>query len=151
MLLREDKADIWVGGGLLALCGFAGWRATYIKQGFSSSAAGPSFVPWLVILAIAALSVLLILRGLRGNYPDSAGISMPARRTLLAMAGFTLLLIAYAIAFMPVGYLLSTVAVFVVGLLLLGERNWLLVVAFPLAMTFAIYWGFTGLLSVWLP
>lgn len=62
MILREQKADLWIGSGLLLFCGFAGWRATYIKQGFNSSAAGPSFVPWLVIGLVSVLSVLLIVR-----------------------------------------------------------------------------------------
>ncbi|MHA6344271.1 tripartite tricarboxylate transporter TctB family protein [Roseivivax sp. CAU 1761] len=149
MALREGQADLWIGGGLLALCGAAAWRTTYIKQGFSSSAAGPSFVPWLVIALIAVLSLALILRALRGD--GGAELAMPGRRTLAAMAGFTLLMIAYAVAFMPVGYLPSTLAAFVLGLIRLGERNWLVVILFPVGMTLAIYFGFTELLSVWLP
>ncbi len=151
MILREQKADLWIGTGLLLLCGFAGWRATYIKQGFNSSAAGPSFMPWLVIALIALLSVLLIVRALRAEHDPQTDITMPGKRTLAAMAGFTLLMICYAVAFMPVGYLPSTLIAFIVGLILLGERNWLLVVLFPVGMTLAIYFGFTELLSVWLP
>ncbi|SDI59272.1 tripartite tricarboxylate transporter TctB family protein [Alloyangia pacifica] len=151
MILREQKADLWIGTGLLLLCGFAGWRATYIKQGFNSSAAGPSFMPWLVIALIALLSVLLIVRALRAEHDPQTDIVMPGKRTLAAMAGFTLLMICYAVAFMPVGYLPSTLVAFIVGLILLGERNWLLVVLFPVGMTLAIYFGFTELLSVWLP
>lgn len=151
MQLREAKVDLWTGCGLLALCGLAAWRATYIKQGFSSSAAGPAFVPWVVIVLVAVLSVLLILRALRRDPGAQADIDMPGPRTLATMAGFTVLMIAYAVAFMPVGYLLSTLAAFVVGLILLGERNWLVVILFPIGMTLAIYFGFTELLSVWLP
>ncbi|ANT63660.1 MULTISPECIES: tripartite tricarboxylate transporter TctB family protein [Roseobacteraceae] len=151
MILREQKADLWIGSGLLLFCGFAGWRATYIKQGFNSSAAGPSFVPWLVIGLVSVLSVLLIVRALRAEHDPETDITMPGKRTLAAMAGFTLLMICYAVAFMPVGYLPSTLVAFIVGLILLGERNWLLVVLFPVGMTLAIYFGFTELLSVWLP
>lgn len=151
MIIREAKADLWVGGGLLALSGFAGWRTTYIKQGFSQSAAGPSFLPWLVIALIALLSVALIVRALRAEHDPKTDIAMPGKRVLLAMGGFTLLMIGYAVAFMPVGYLPSTLVAFILGLILLGERNWLLVVLFPVGMTLAIYFGFTELLSVWLP
>ncbi len=115
MILREQKADLWIGTGLLLLCGFAGWRATYIKQGFNSSAAGPSFMPWLVIALIALLSVLLIVRALRAEHDPQTDITMPGKRTLAAMAGFTLLMICYAVAFMPVGYLPSTLIAFIVG------------------------------------
>lgn len=151
MSVREAKADLWIGCGLLALCGFAGWRATYIKQGFNSSAAGPSFLPWLIIALIALLSLLMIVKALNADHDSDTDIVMPARRVLLAMVGFTVLMIAYAMAFMPVGYLPSTLVVFVLGLILLGERNWLVVVLFPVGMTLGIYFGFTELLSVWLP
>ncbi|WP_353475989.1 tripartite tricarboxylate transporter TctB family protein (plasmid) [Salipiger sp. H15] len=151
MIIREAKADLWVGCGLLALCGFAGWRATYIKQGFSQTAAGPSFLPWLVVSLIAVLSVMMIIRALRAEHDPATDITMPGKRVLLAMAAFTLLMIGYAIAFMPVGYLASTLVAFILGLILLGERNWLLVVLFPVGMTLSIYFGFTKLLAVWLP
>ncbi|MBE9638576.1 tripartite tricarboxylate transporter TctB family protein [Salipiger mangrovisoli] len=151
MVLREQKADLWIGAGLLLFCGFVSWRTTYIKQGIGSSAAGPSFLPWLVIGLIALLSVLLIVRALRAERTPETDIMMPGKRVLVAMAGFTLLMICYAAAFMPIGYLPSTLVAFIVGLLLLGERNWLLVVLFPVGMTLAIYFGFTELLSVWLP
>ncbi|WP_417741871.1 tripartite tricarboxylate transporter TctB family protein [Salipiger sp.] len=151
MIVREARADLWIGGGLLALCGFSGWRATYIKQGFNPGVAGPSFVPWLVTALIALLAVLLIIRALRAEAAPKTEITLPGKTVLLSMAAFTLVMIGYAAAFMPVGYLPSTIVAFILGLLLLGERNWLLVILFPVGMTLAIYFGFTELLSVWLP
>lgn len=151
MLVRQEKADLWIGSGLLALCGFAGWRTTLIKKGFGSSVAGPAFVPWLVIGLIALLSALMILRALRAQHDPAEDIGLPDGRVLAAMGGFTLLMIAYAVAFMPVGYIPSTIVTFVLGLILLGERDWRLVLLFPVGMTLAIYFGFTELLSVWLP
>ncbi|WP_253383469.1 tripartite tricarboxylate transporter TctB family protein [Notoacmeibacter sp. MSK16QG-6] len=142
---------MWIGCGLLAFCGFASWRTTFIKQGFNPGAAGPSFVPWLTIALIGMLSLVLIVRALRMENEAAANIAIPGRRVLLAMAGFTFLMIGYAASFMPIGYLPSTLATFILGLLLLGERNWLIIVLFPVGMTLAIYYGFTKLLSVWLP
>ena len=149
--IAESKADIWIGAGLLAFCGFASWRTLYVKQGFSATAAGPSFVPWLMIGGIAALSLVLIARALMREADPDARVLMPGRRTLAAMGAFAVLMVGYAAAFMPLGYLPSTIVTFILGLLLLGERNWLIVILFPVAMTGAVYFGFTELLSVWLP
>ncbi|RLQ88871.1 tripartite tricarboxylate transporter TctB family protein [Notoacmeibacter ruber] len=151
MRLRQAKADLWIGCGLLVLCGFAGWRTTFIKPGFNPGVTGPDFLPWLVIGLIGLLSFALIVRALRAGGDATDETVMPGKRTLLAMGAFALLMVGYAAAFMPIGYLPSTLATFVIGLLLLGERNWLLVVLFPVGMTFAIYYSFTKLLSVWLP
>ena len=149
--LPEEKADLWIGGGLLAFCAAAGWRTLYVKSGFGGTAAGPAFVPWLMIALIALLAVGLILRALFREAGMSTGIAMPNRQTLAAMGAFALLMVGYAAAFVPVGYLPATGVAFVLGLLLLGERNWLIVILFPIAMTGAVYLGFTRLLSVWLP
>ncbi len=149
--LPEAKSDLWIGGGLLGLCGFFAWRTSFINAGVGSSNAGPSFMPWLMIALIAALSIGLILRALLRDPAANLQISIPGKRTLAAMATFTVVMVAYATAFMPIGYLPSTLVTFVIGLLLMGERNWVIVILFPIATTAVVYLGFTQLLSVWLP
>ena len=153
--LRESKADIWIGTGLLAFCGFAAWRTMRIRGGFTTSVAGPSFVPWIMVGAIALLACVLILRAMRRQRAAGTGagavIDMPDRRTLLRLGAFALLLAAYSAAFFPLGYLPATLATFVLGLLLIGERKPWLLIGFPVVMTAAVYFAFTELLSVWLP
>lgn len=153
--LRESKADIWIGSGLLAFCTFAAWQTLRIREGFTTSVAGPSFVPWIMVGATALLACLLILRAVRRQRAAGAEglavIEMPDRRTLLRLGAFALLLAAYSAAFFPIGYLPATLATFVLGLLLIGERNPLLLIGFPVVMTGAVYFAFTELLSVWLP
>ena len=148
--ISERSSDLWIGAGLLGFCGFAAWRTTYVRQGFANTAAGPSFVPWLMIGLIAFLSIVMIVRALR-RHDGGEAVPMPERRTLLTMGAFAIGLFAYAAAFMPLGYLPATLAAFIIGLLLLGERNWLVVILFPIAMTAAVWLGFTRLLGVWLP
>ncbi|WP_319529788.1 tripartite tricarboxylate transporter TctB family protein [uncultured Cohaesibacter sp.] len=151
--ISPRKSDMWIGGGLLVFCIVVAWLTLYIKRGMTSSVAGPSMIPWLMIGGIALLSLALIARSIGGEKKggEEEGISMPDARTLLIMFGFVLLLVAYAAAFYPVGYIPATLVTFVVGLWLLGERRWYILVIFPLVMTFAVYFGFTRLLSVWLP
>lgn len=142
--------DIVIGFGLLLFCGFAAWRTLHVKVPPEDTIAGTTFVPWLMIGGIVLLSLGLIVRAVQ-RMPSAATVEMPDRATLIRMGLFTLLMIVYAFAFMTVGYIPSTLAVFVLGLLLLGESRLPVLVLFPLVMTGAIYLGFTQSLGVWLP
>ena len=146
----KRNPDIVIGIGLLLFCAFAAWRTSKVKVPVEGTIAGTSFVPWIMIGGIVLLSVALILRaGLRSASVQS--ISLPNRATLARMGLFTLLMIAYAFAFMNIGYIASTLIVFVLGLLLFRESRIPVLVLFPLVMTGAIYLGFTKSLGVWLP
>nr|WP_321457155.1 tripartite tricarboxylate transporter TctB family protein [uncultured Cohaesibacter sp.] len=150
--VSEPKSDMWIGSGLLIFCAVSAWLTLDIKNGMSSSVAGPSMVPWIMIAGTALLSLILIFRAkAKQNGNETQTISMPDVHTLLIMLAFVLLLVAYALAFYPIGYIPATLVTFFVGLWLLGERRWLVFALFPVIMTLAVYYGFTVLLSVWLP
>ena len=151
--VQARRGDLWIGGGLLVFCGLAAWRSLRIKSQISSTIAGPSFLPWIMIAALTLLAISLILRALRQGLRQRSDlrIEMPDRGTLLRMAAFAILLACYAAAFMPVGYIPSTLAVSFIGLILLGERRPLPLILFPVVMTGLVYLGFTNLLGVWLP
>lgn len=151
--IQQSKSDVWIGSGILVLCGLAAWRTLKIKQGFSNSVAGPSFVPWLVIVAVAILSVVMIVRALRARRGNGAKevVHLPRGRTLATLAAFVALLVVYAVAFYRVGYIPATLATFVTGLWLIGERKIWALIGFPLVMIFAVHFAFTEFLSVWLP
>ncbi|WP_119309604.1 tripartite tricarboxylate transporter TctB family protein [Cohaesibacter haloalkalitolerans] len=150
--VSERKSDMWIGGGLLIFCAISAWLTLSIKQGMINSVAGPSMVPWIMIGGTAILALMMIFRAKAAEQgKEEKTISMPDVRTLVIMLAFVLLLIAYALAFYPIGYIPATLVTFFVGLWLLGERRWLVFVLFPAIMTCAVYFGFTELLSVWLP
>ncbi|WP_097053542.1 tripartite tricarboxylate transporter TctB family protein [Thalassospira xiamenensis] len=148
--VSESRSSLYIGGGLLLFCGFAAWRTALVKAQSANTVAGPSFLPWIMIGLISALSVALIVRSLK-HRNDKAGVSMPDRKLLLRMGMFTILLVAYAAAFMPLGYLPSTLITFCIGLYLVGERRPVALIAFPVLTTGIIYLGFTNFLKVWLP
>lgn len=160
------SADIWIGAGLLIFCGLVGWRTLRIPSVATGTSAGPDFVPWLMIAGIVLLSLVMMSRAvvaarsaaaapavMAGAAPDSqdtAGGTVD-RRVALRIAIFIVLLVAYSALFMTLGYLATTVAVFIGGMALLGERHWLALFVVPAALTAAIYYGFTEFLGVWLP
>ncbi|WP_316858729.1 tripartite tricarboxylate transporter TctB family protein [uncultured Cohaesibacter sp.] len=150
--VSEPKSDMWIGSGLLVFCAISAWLTLDIKNGMSSSVAGPSMVPWIMIAGTAFLSLILISRAkAKQGGTETRTISMPDVHTLLIMLAFVLLLVAYALAFYPIGYIPATLVTFFIGLWLLGERRWPVFALFPAIMTLAVYYGFTVLLSVWLP
>ena len=148
--MRQTSSDIGIGIGLLLFCAFAAWRTVRISVPPEDTIAGTSFLPWLMIGGIALFSMVLIARALL-HTGAVVTIPVPNRVTFAKMGLFTLLMIAYAAAFMTVGYIPSTVIVFIAGLLLFKERRISILIVFPLVMTGAIYLGFTRFLGVWLP
>ncbi len=146
----KSKADIWISLSLLAFCGFATWRTMKIRVPPEDTVAGTSFVPWLMIGGMVLLALLLLARAVLRAASEDA-VQMPDRATFVRMGLFTLLMVAYAFAFMTVGYIPSTLAVFVLGLLLFKEYRIPILILFPLVMTGVIYLGFTKSLGVWLP
>lgn len=137
---------------LLAFCAFASWRTTLVPSTGAGSQAGPSFLPWIVIVGISLLSLGLLVRGLRRPAP----VSTPASRhkityPTIVLVLFIALMIAYAVAFERIGYLPSTLATFVIGMLLLRERRVVQLLVVPALIVAGVYFGFTYLLDVYLP
>lgn len=148
--MRQKTSDMWIGLGLLLFSAFAVWRTMKIKVPPEATIAGTSFVPWLMIGGIVLLSFGLIFRAVLSSVADKT-IEVPDPATLVKMGFFTLVMIVYAAGFMTFGYIPSTIAVFIIGLLLFRERRLVILIIFPLIMTGLIYLGFTRILNVWLP
>ncbi|WP_114010600.1 tripartite tricarboxylate transporter TctB family protein [Cohaesibacter intestini] len=153
--VSERKSDLVIALGLLVFCAVAALFTPDIKNGMSSSAAGPRMIPWMMIGGVAVLSCILVLRSTlaykRDQQADEVRVEVPVGRSLLIFAAFILLLVAYAASFFPIGYIPATLVTFVAGLWLMGERRWIVLTLFPIIMTSIVYLGFTELLSVWLP
>lgn len=149
----RQRSDVIIGAGLLGLCAFMAWRTSLMRPVGAGSGPGPTLIPWIMIGGIALLSLWLIVRPMRGTGATVAGdaaigLSHDATIRLTCLA---VLLVGYAIAFTTIGYLGSTVLVFIAALALFGERRPFVLLLVPAAVTGAIYWGFTQLLNVWLP
>lgn len=150
--VREVRADQWIALLLLGFCAVVSTVTVKIKALPNSGWTGATFIPWLMIALIAICAVLLLIRALtRQKQGDSGEIELPDKKVLLQMAALVILMVVYAMTLMTLGYIWTTLATFVLGLLILGERNPWLLILFPVAMTAAVYYGFTELLSVWLP
>lgn len=104
---------------------------------------GPSFFPHILSAVLAALATFIIVRGIR----ESSRIEhVPVVRP----AALTLLTIAYALVFVPAGFLLSTLGYTVAVVLLLERRGWGWLFV-PVATTAFLYAAFVVGLGVTLP
>jgi len=138
--------DTIAGFALLAICAFVFW----LTLGFSeppsmlSQNVPPTFFPRLVLSAIALMSALLILLGLRKKRVPGSPIP--------AVVWVTACFIVIAGALMT--YLGTLVTLSLVGLILpriWGERRWHLIVALAIGLPAGIYVVFSVLLDVRFP
>jgi putative tricarboxylic transport membrane protein len=110
---------------------------------------GPGFFPFWLSLIGAALTVALLIHGVRS--PDTDGDILPTGRAALQAGAVLLALAAAAVLFEPLGYRL-TMLVFIAGLLLaLGARSPAAIAATALAGSFGVFHVFYYWLKVPLP
>ena len=107
-------SDRIVGLVLIVLAAWYGWTAGEYQADFADPL-GPSAFPRLLAPFIAALGLWLILR------PDPEP-DWPRGSTLLAQAVAVALMLAYALAIVPLGFLLSTAILAALLAVMLGAR-----------------------------
>ncbi len=81
----------------------------------------------------------------------SVAIARPSLRLLGQLLGFLLLMLAYAAAYEPIGYVVSSLVFFVAALLMVGERRWLQLLLVPPGVVLAVYLVFTKIMQVYMP
>jgi hypothetical protein len=114
---------------------------------------GPPFFPWVNTVILLALSIGLLVQGLRATATEDSGQATapinPAQRRLAvwALGAF----IAYLVVLPGLGFLVATTPFFAVLMVLFGERRWLWVAIGSITMTTLLYVLFRHGFSVFLP
>lgn len=107
-------SDRIVGLGLMVLAAWYGWQAGAYEADFVDPV-GPTIFPQVLAAAIAGLGLWLVFRP--DPEPDWVG-----GRALLLQAASVVLMLAYALLIVPVGYLLATTVLAAVLAGMLGAR-----------------------------
>ena len=151
------EADILLGGLLFALSClgllFIGSLVAEPKVllGRSLTAIAPSLFPSLVLSGLALLSALFLGYRLMKSRPASNAhvlvVHQSLRRALLLFA----IMLAYALAMKPIGFLLSTVLALASIAFLVGNRSPLQIALVSIASPILLYLVATRLLAVSLP
>lgn len=114
---------------------------------------GPPFFPWVNTAILLALSIGLLVQGLRGTNSADDG-QLPATLTTAQrrLAAWALgAFVVYLIALPGLGFLLATMPFFAALMVLFGERRWLWVVIGSVSTTTILYVLFRHGFSVFLP
>lgn len=144
--IASIHADVYVGLSLLVFCGAAWWATTTFREvpAMLSQNVPPTFFPRLVLVVIAALSLLLVLRGLRRRREPGE----PIPRTVPVTAG----LLVLAVALVPRLGMLSTVFLFSIALpLYWGERRFARIGALAVLLPLALHGLFVLALGMRFP
>lgn len=142
------NSDFWLSFVVLGLSAVAAALTLDVPAAGTGGTMGPSFLPWLMIGGMSLFALILLWRSQR-QAPSAAA---PFGARLLAqLGGFLLLMLAYAWAYEPVGYLVSSVVFFVAALLMLGERRLLQLLLVPPGVVGSVYLVFTYVMQVYMP
>ena len=128
--------------GLLLAIGFA-FAAFAIEESFLSDAVGPKAFPIVLAIVLALLSLVMVFRpGPNGEWPHKA----LALRLLLVLA----LLLAYAVLFTQLGFIVSSLLT-VTALARLFGASWVKALMTGALMSVVGYFLFTTALGISLP
>ena len=114
---------------------------------------GPPFFPWVNTVILLALSIGLLVQGLRGTATEDSGRTVAStsaaqrRLAVWALGAF----VAYLVALPGLGFLLATAPFFAVLMVLFGEKRWPWVAIGSIATTTFLYVLFRHGFSVFLP
>lgn len=138
-----------LGAVIVAIGAVLLWQASHVPG--PMSAQGPRFLPVVIAVAWTLLGLAYLagaLASLIGRRRQPAGERFDHLYRVIALL---VVLVAYAYAIDPVGYLLSTALLFSVCAALLGSRNHIRDGLIAVVLATAIYLVFSQGLNIYLP
>lgn len=150
--------DRWIALVLLGVCLIYGYTAYFtMDDGLAPfmrrNPIWPSTFPK-VLSVMGALAAIVILLGLEGPQKPPKEGDIDYRRLgdykVGQAVGLLVLMVAYAVFLRPAGFLLSTTAFLILGSVLLGERNWLLMIGVSVVAAGSIWYLVQEVLGIFL-
>lgn len=139
----------------LVLCAVAGTYAYLIgtiPDRSLPNTPGPTFMPWLIAIALGVLSLALVVQGGMGLLAAGGSDHMEAREGLdgkgIALLGA---MVVYVIAIPLVGFLVASIVFFAVAMVLFGARNPIVVAGASIVLPIALQFLFRNAFSIILP
>ncbi|MHB8991783.1 MAG: tripartite tricarboxylate transporter TctB family protein, partial [Chloroflexota bacterium] len=115
------------------------------------NAPGPGFLPFWLALGMVALSLLLLLSGIRRSKGDGKPISWPKGRGLFWICATVGGLLLYTSVIPILGYILSTFGLMWLLVSLLGSYRWYRSASVSIAVALGLYLLFQTWLGMALP
>lgn len=139
------RANLICGLVLLAVSVLMLYESSKLQMVYGRSVPGTGFVPFGLSVALAILSLILVVQGLLGA-PGGVGLAWPTGRGLRWILTTVIALAAYAVLVGVIGYILSTFLFLLVLTRMLSSYRWFTVTAFSLLTSVALY----SVFAVWL-
>lgn len=144
-----------VAGALSGLFFLVLFLLTGEVQGEVSRGVGPRFFPYAVSIMGMALSLVLLISGLRASTSPNGNVSGDAKKSTLHQAFPALIVVAasvlYSLLWQVAGFIVTSTTFVVVVLLTLGERKIATISAYTAGVVVVIYLIFRVWLEVPLP
>lgn len=120
------------------------------KSSFGDVAVGPKAVPTAIGLALAAASVVLLVRGLSTTVGAPSEDDAPPQ-DLRKLAVIALLLLGYILVFVPLGYAISTTMFIMGATTYLDREHWVRNAVYAVLFSAIVYSIFVFVFGVRLP
>jgi putative tricarboxylic transport membrane protein len=142
------NSELWGGLVWLGLGAFIIWTGADVGLGSTREPGSGFALFWLGILMVA-LSLVVLTDAVRKGGATFAELWAGTRfgRVLLVIA----LLLAYALAFQPVGFIVSTLALLLVLMWFVDPVEWYLALGVAIVATGGVWWTLTKALKIKLP
>jgi putative tricarboxylic transport membrane protein len=150
--------DRWIALVLLGVCLIYGYTAWFTMDDslapfMRRNPIWPSTFPK-VLSVLGGIAALVILLGLEGPQKPPKEGDIDYRRLGDYKVGqaiaLLLLMVAYALFLRPAGFLLSTTSFLVLGSVILGERNWVMMIGIAVVAAGAIWYLVQEVLGIFL-
>lgn len=150
--------DRWVAMVMLLICLAYGYAAFFTMDGslapfMRRNPIWPSTFPK-VLAVLGAATFLIILLGLEGPQKEPKEGEIDYRRLTdykigqaIALLG---LMVAYALLLRPAGFLLSTTGFLIIGSVILGERNWALMIGVSVVAAGSVWYLVQEVLGIFM-
>lgn len=144
MKLKNIHADVWIGTILIAL------SIIFYEMAGSFSNQSAALWPRAVLVIIIILSVMLLIRGLRLTQQKADAELIPLGTLTGPMIAIALIIL-YAVLMKFTGYFISSAIFLPVGMFLLGQRNWKILLGVTAGLEIFIYVLFVTQLQLRMP
>ena len=138
--------EFLIGLGLLLCASVALWEAATIPVSPMYSKVGPTVFPYAAGTVLAVLSVLLMIRAVRGGWQAQEEKDIPVDRGALLMVSAGLL--GNVVLIGPLGFTAASTILFVLVCRGFGSRHILRDLLVGLALSLVAFFGFATLLGV---
>jgi putative tricarboxylic transport membrane protein len=154
---HHDRSDV-VAGGFMFVFAVAYLAAAFTipEPSFENTVVGPKAVPLAIGVVLAVASLALAIRGFfKGSSERDAGPGAPGEdappQDLRKLGVVVLLLLAYILIFVPLGYAISTSLFMLSTTMYLDREHWVRNLVYAIVFSVVVYSIFVYVFGVQLP